>query len=151
MEAGDADGVLSHFAPDFTMRSPVARIPFHGQDSHRLLRAVLESYEHWECLAEFRSGSEHVLVTRARIGGREVEVVDFMRAGTDGKVVDFTAFSRPLVGTASFARVVAPLIARQRSGLRAFFVALLTSPLPAVLGFGDRLVSALAAMHTRVR
>jgi hypothetical protein len=151
MEAGDVEGVISHFAPDFTMRSPVTSVPFHGPDSHRLLRTVLESYEHWECLAEFRNGSEHVLVTRARIGGREVEVVDFMREGADGKIVDFTAFSRPLDGTASFARVVAPLIARQRSRLRAILVAVMTRPLPALLGFGDRLVSALAAMHTRDR
>jgi hypothetical protein len=147
MEAGDIDGVIRHFAADFTLRSPVTRASLHGEDSHRLLRTVLASYERWECLAEFRDGPDHVLVTHARIGGRDVEIVDLMREGPDGNVVEFTAYSRPLDGTASFAQVVAPLIARQRSRVRAVVVALLTRPLPALLAFGDKLVSALAAMH----
>jgi hypothetical protein len=148
MEAGDVEGVMSNFAEDFTMRSPVTRVPFHGAAAHRLLRSVLEGYEHWECVAEFHSGSDHVLITRARIGGRDVEVADLLRTGPDGRVVDFTAYARPLDGTASFARVIAPVIARRQRRSRALLVAAVTRPLPGILRFGDRLISAIAAMHT---
>ena len=149
--AGDIDAALSLFAPDFTMRSPVTRFPFHGADAHRLLRTVLEGYDAWECTDEFRSGRSHVLVTRARFGGRDVEVVDVMTEDEQGTVVDLTVYARPLDGTAAFAAGVAPVIARRRGRLRAFLAAVATRPLPVVLALGDRVVSRVAALHTRRR
>ena len=149
MERHDIDAVLREFAPGFVLRSPVTQTPFDGVDSHRLLRVVLESYERWECLSEFGNGREHVLITRVRIAGRDVDLVDHMRHGPDGKVVDFTAYTRPLEGAATIARVVAPKIALHRSRPRALLVAALTRPAPPVIGLADRLISFLAAMHTR--
>jgi hypothetical protein len=149
MERGDVDAVLSEFAPGVVLRSPVSATQFEGADSHRLLRAVLESYEDWECLSEFGIRDEHVLITRVRIGGRDLGVVDHMRLGGDGKVVDFTAYTRPLEGTATVARVVAPKIARQRSCLRSAVTAALTRPVPSIIRVGDKMISAVASMHTR--
>ena len=149
MERHDVDAVLHEFAPGFTLRSPVTEAPFDGVDSHRLLRVVLESYERWECLTELSSGDECVLITRVRIGGRDVGIVDHMRHGLDGKVVDFTAYTRPLQGTAAIGSVVAPKIALQRSRLRSRLVAALMRPAPSVTGLVDELISSLAAMHTR--
>jgi hypothetical protein len=114
------------------------------------MREVLTSYEDWDCLVELSNGDWHALVTRARIGGREVEVVDLMRQ-EGGKVVDFTAFSRPLDGTATFAAVIAPRFAARRGRIWRFIVALLTRPLPRLLAFGDRLISRLAALHSESR
>ena len=149
MERRDVDAVLQWFAPGFVLRSPVTGTPFTGTDSHRLLRSVLESYEHWECVAEFGDEQELVLMTETRIGGREVGVVDHLRFGPEGTVVAFTGYARPLDGAATFARVVAPKIAGQRSRSRQVLVAALTRPVPAIIHRADRLVSALAAMHER--
>jgi hypothetical protein len=149
MEQMDVDAVLRCFAPRFVLRSPVTRVPFTGADSHRLLRAVLESYERWECLAEFGDDHELVLITRTRIGGREVQVVDHMLFGPEGTVVDFTGYARPLDGTATFASVVAPRIAAERGRSRRSLVAALTRPVPAIIRLADTLVSTLAAMHSR--
>jgi hypothetical protein len=149
MEQLDVDAVLECFAPGFVLRSPVTRVPFTGPDSHRLLRAVLESYERWECLAEFGDDHELILITKTRIGGRQAQVVDHMLLGPEGTVVDFTGYARPLDGTATFASVVAPKIAGQRGRLRQFLVAALTRPLPTIIALADKLVSAVAAMHSR--
>jgi hypothetical protein len=149
MERRDVDAVLECFAPGFVLRSPVSRTPFTGADAHRLLRAVLDSYEQWECLAELGNDRELVLITRTRIGGREVQVVDHMLLGADGAVVDFTGYARPMDATAVFASVVAPKIAGQRGALRRSLVAALTRPVPAIIRRADALVSALAAMHRR--
>jgi hypothetical protein len=149
MEQLDVDAVLKYFAPHFVLRSPVTRAPFTGADSHRLLRTVLESYERWECLAEFGDEHELVLITKTRIGGREVQVVDHMLFGPEGTVVDFTGYARPLDGTGTFATVVAPKIAGQRGRLRQSLVVALTRPVPAIIRLADKLVSALAGMHGR--
>ena len=149
MERLDVDAALECFAPGFVLRSPVTQAPFTGADSHRLLRVVLESYESWECLAEFGDDHELLLVTKTRIGGREVQVVDHMLFGPDGAVVDFTGYARPLDGTATFASVVAPKIAGRRGRRWQLLVAVLTRPFPTIIRLADRLVSALAAMHGR--
>jgi hypothetical protein len=94
MEQHDIDAVLREFAPGFALRSPVTETPFDGADSHRLLRVVLESYDRWECLSELSGDDECVLITRVQIGGRDVGIVDHMRHGPDGKVVDFAAYTR---------------------------------------------------------
>lgn len=148
MERHDIDMVLSEFAPGFVMRSPVTPIPFVGSDSHTLLRAVLESYERWECVSEFGNEHEHVLITRVRIGGLDMGIVDHLRHGPDGRVVEFAAYTQPLVGAVTIARVVAPKVARRRSRARSVVTDVVLRPAPAVVGLADKLMSSMAAMHT---
>jgi len=140
--ASEPDGVVSE------LRRTVTPIPFVGSDSHMLLRAVLESYERWECVGEFGNEHEHVLITRVRIAGLDMGIVDHLRHGPDGRVVEFAAYTQPLVGAVTIARVVAPKIARRRSRARSVVTDVVLRPAPAIVGLADKLISSMAAMHT---
>ena len=69
---------------------------------------MLDSFESWECVAEIGDDHRLILIARVQIRGREVQLVDDMRVGPDGMVVEFTVYARPLAGSAMLASVAAP-------------------------------------------
>jgi hypothetical protein len=97
VEARDRDAMLAALAPDVVLHSPITFKPFEGRDAVGLLFAVLlEVFEDFRYTDELTGEGLHGLVFRARVGDREVEGLDLLRDGADGKVSDFTVMVRPL-------------------------------------------------------
>jgi SnoaL-like domain len=140
MEAGDVDAVLDAFAPSAILRSPfTARLTFRGSAQIRaVIEVILESFADLRYTDEIRGERSAVLVASARVGGKEIELVDHMRLDENGKIVELTVFFRPLPAMATAMRVIGSGLGRRRSATRGQAVSLLTQPLGAMTELGDR-------------
>ncbi|MFA5890377.1 MAG: nuclear transport factor 2 family protein [Actinomycetota bacterium] len=99
VEAGDLDSMLAVLSDDVVLHSPVSFKPFRGKDAVRGLFSILmETFEDFHYTDHVEGDGVAILVFRARVGDREVEGIDLLRAGTDGRVDDFTVMVRPLSG-----------------------------------------------------
>lgn len=144
MEARDHAAFVATLAPDVVLHSPATAVPFRGREAvAALTRPVIAGFESWECRYEIADGDRHVLAIRARIGGRDVELMEELRHDGDGKVSELRLHGRPLAGVAAFAGVAGPALARPRGRLYALAVGLVTGPLPRLLAAGDALVARL--------
>jgi hypothetical protein len=109
VEARDADALVDVLAEDVVFRSPVVFRPYVGRDAVApILRAALEVFEDFRYVQEIGTsdGTEHALVFRARIAGRELEGTDLLRTGADGTVVELAVLVRPLTGAVALAEAM---------------------------------------------
>jgi hypothetical protein len=112
VERSDLDGMLATLADDVVLHSPVSFKPFVGKDAVAgLLKIILATFEDFAYTDELPGDDVHALIFRARIGDREVEGLDLVRAGPDGRIVDFTVMVRPLSGVVALAEAVGPQLA----------------------------------------
>ena len=139
MEARDPSAVVETFAPDAIFRSPfTAKLRFEGRDQIAILITVLlEVIEDLRYTDEMRAGNVAFLVAQARIGGREVEIVDHIRLNRDGLIEEFTVFFRPLPGTAAALRAIGAALGRRKSRLRGALISTLAAPLGFMTRAGD--------------
>ena len=158
MEARDVAAVVDAFAPDAVLRSPLTtRLAFTGHEQIGALAEVLvQVLEDLRYTDEASDGTTGFLAWSARIGGQEIEGVDRLHFGPDGKIREFTAFFRPLPAAALALRLIGTGLARRKSPARAIVVSTLTRPLAALARAGDpigvRLVrTALSPASARMR
>jgi hypothetical protein len=139
IEARDHAAVIDAFEPDAVVRSPIsAKLVFEGREQiGTLFRAILDVFEDIRYTDELSSGDTAALVLSARVGGEDIEVVEHMRLGPDGKIREFTAFFRPMPAIAVSARVLGTALGRRRSRGRAAAISLLSRPLILVNRAGD--------------
>ena len=139
MEARDPAAIVDAFAPDAVLRSPLTTgLTFTGYEQIRALAQVLvEVFDDLRYTDEACDGTTGFLVWSARIGGQEIEGVDHLRFGPDGKIREFTAFFRPLPAAALALRLIATGLVRRKSRARAMVVSTLTRPLAAMTRAGD--------------
>ena len=138
MLAGDAQALRATFAEGVVLRSPVTSRPFRGRgEVGELMTELLGAIEGIEYTAVVDGGDVQVLAFRMRLRGREVEAVDLLRYDGDGLVSEIVVHARPLAGTALFAAVVGPRLARRRGRWRGV-VAGAARPLPRMLEAFDR-------------
>lgn len=98
-EAKDFSRVEELFSEDAVFRSPVVYRPYEGRDAlATILGAVVHVFEDFRYLDQVETGDVAVLVFEARIGEREVQGVDILRFGPDGRVVEMTVMVRPMSG-----------------------------------------------------
>lgn len=98
VEAFDLDACMACFADDAVLHSPVTFKPFVGLDAIRgLFTLLFKTFEDFRYEGEFHADDDSgVLHFRTRVGDREVEGIDMIRLGPEGKIVDFTVMVRPL-------------------------------------------------------
>ena len=60
---------------------------------------------------DLRGEEVHAMIFRARIGDRDVEGLDLIRPGPDGRIADFTVMVRPLTAVVALAEAVGPQLA----------------------------------------
>jgi hypothetical protein len=145
MEAGNLEAVVDAFAPDAVLRSPfTSRLAFTGPEQIRaVMGVVLGVFEELRYTDQLLSGDRAVLVACARVGGRELEMVDHMRLDPQGKIRELTVFFRPLPSLAVAMRLItAGLGARKGKGM-ALAMSALTQPLGPLTAAGDRIGAAL--------
>jgi ketosteroid isomerase-like protein len=140
MEAGDVESVVAAFAPDAVFRSPVTgRLAFRGHDQIAAVTSViLDVVEDFRYTGELRDGDRAILLAKARIGGKDIEMADSLRLGPEGKITELTVFFRPLPASAVALRVIAAGLARRKGRVRSAAISLMTRPLGFMAQSGDR-------------
>lgn len=102
-EAKDLELMREALAEDVVLHSPVLFRGFEGREvvlavlSHVV--AVLEDFSYVDEIAE---GDRVVLRFRARVGDRELEGIDYLELGADGRVTELTVFMRPFSALTAF-------------------------------------------------
>ncbi len=97
-ESGDAGAVMSHFADDAVLHSPLTFVPFEGKDAvARLIGIIVEVLDGFHYTDELSddSGRTFGLIFRAKIGDKDVEGLDLIRLNEDGKIQELTVMVRP--------------------------------------------------------
>jgi hypothetical protein len=98
-EAKDFSGGEELFSPDVVFRSPAVFKPYAGLEALGvLLGAVAEVFEDFRYVDQVETGDTAVLVFEARVGDRELNGVDVLRFGEDGKIAEMMVMIRPLSG-----------------------------------------------------
>jgi ketosteroid isomerase-like protein len=140
MEAGDLPAVVDAFAPDAVLRSPLTgRLTFRGQAQIRaVMEVILEVFEDLRYDDELQGGDSAVLVASARVGGRDIEMVDHMRLDENGKIRELTVFFRPLPAIAVAMGLIGRGLGRRKSAARGLAISALTQPLELMTEMGDR-------------
>ena len=101
VEAADLDRMTELLAEDVTFSSPAVFKPYQGREATAfILAAVMRMFEDFRYEREIGGDgdADHALVFRARVRetDREVQGVDLLTTGPDGKVTDLTVMIRPL-------------------------------------------------------
>jgi hypothetical protein len=139
MEARDIHAVAAAFAGDAVFHSPLTeQFVFRGRDQiGPLLQVIFDAFEDFRYTDELYDERAGFLVARARIGGRDIEIVDHMLFGPDGGIVDFTVFFRPFPTAAAALRVIGAALGRLKSPALAATISALSYPLATMARLGD--------------
>jgi hypothetical protein len=98
-EAKDFSRAGELFSPEVVFRSPAVFKPYSGLEAlGMLLGAVVEVFEDFRYVDQVETGDTAVLIFEARVGDRELNGVDVLRFGEDGKIVEMMVMIRPLSG-----------------------------------------------------
>jgi hypothetical protein len=121
VEAQDIEAALATLHDDVVFHSPAVFAPYNGKDTvSALLRLVFETFEGFHYTDELAGDGGalvHALIFRARVGERELEGIDLVRIGPDGRIVDFTVMIRPASGLMALAQALGPKV--EAAGLKA--------------------------------
>ena len=104
--ANDLSGLRPIVHPDATFRSPVAHTAYKSADA--LILAVSTAATVFSEFTYYRQaatadGLSVVLEFGAKVAGKEVKGIDFIRFDEDGKIVEFEVMIRPLSGLQALA------------------------------------------------
>ena len=95
IENKDVDAAVSLFAPDAVFHSPVVHKPYVGRDAlHSILSAVMVVFEDFRYTGSYGGDTGHVLEFACRVGDRDGQGVDILRAD-GGRLVELTVLVRP--------------------------------------------------------
>jgi SnoaL-like domain len=87
------------FSPDVVFRSPAVYAPYSGLDALRvILPTVAEVFEDFRYVDQVETGDTAVLVFEARVGDKQLNGVDILRFGEDGRIAEMTVMVRPFSG-----------------------------------------------------
>lgn len=112
VETGNLEEALAVISPDVVFHSPVVHKPYEGIDALRVILAAVNSvFEDFRYTAEFSSADGHVMKFACRVGDRELEGIDILHVGADGKVDDFTVMVRPYSAATELRARMAALLA----------------------------------------
>ena len=139
MEANDHAAVVSLFAPDIVLNSPILGTRFEGRQAlSDLYGGIMEGFTDYRYTGEMESDDgAHVLAFAGTVRGRRVEGIDIVRENEEGQIVEMTVMLRPLSGLIAFLVGVGPHIARRRGRWHALALRLVSPPLPLVAALVD--------------
>ncbi len=87
------------FAPDVVFHSPAVYEPYEGLDALGvLLTTVAQVFEDFRYTGQVETGDTAVLIFEARVGDKELNGVDILRFGDDGRIAEMTVMIRPFSG-----------------------------------------------------
>jgi ketosteroid isomerase-like protein len=143
VERRDNDAVASLLAPNVVLNSPIVGVArFEGRQAVAdLMAAVIETFDDLRYTEELGEDDLQMLAFRARVRGRDIEVVDLLRVDGEGLITEFTVLIRPMAGLAAVAAALAPHIAR--GPVQALLLRALATPLAALLALTEPLIPRL--------
>ena len=107
-ENKDFSAIDELFADDVIFRSPVVFKPYEGRDAVALLLgAVSQVFEDFRYTDQVESGDSATLVFSARVGDRELDGIDYLEFGDDGRISSMSVFIRPMIGVNALAEAMA--------------------------------------------
>ena len=107
-ESKDFSAIDELFAEDVVFRSPVVFKPYEGRDAvAMLLAAVGQVFEDFRYTDQVETGDAAALAFSARVGDRELDGIDFLRFGGDGRIADMAVYIRPMSGVNALAEAMA--------------------------------------------
>jgi hypothetical protein len=111
IEAQDLDAAVACFADDIEFHSPVAHKPFLGKDAAAgVIAAVFQTLTEFRYTHELDGDGTHALFFRARVGGKDLQGVDFVHENADGLIDNFTVMFRPLSAIVAMGEAMAPKV-----------------------------------------
>ena len=123
MEQRDTAAVMATLSDDVVFYSPVADKPFVGIDEvSEVIEAIIDGFEELEYPEEWVSGDTQIVRFRGRMGGRNIQGVEFLRHNAEGKVREIFIQARPMASVAAVAKSVGPPLARRRGRANAIAV-----------------------------
>jgi hypothetical protein len=139
MEARDLAGISDCFAPDAVLHSPLTgRFTFNGiEQITAVVGVLLDVCEGLHYTDELRGADDGFLVARARVEGKELEIVDHLRFDDHGRITEFTAFFRPMPALPVALRLIGAGFTRPKSAATAALISFLVRPLELLARVGD--------------
>jgi hypothetical protein len=99
VESKRLEAIEEVFAEDASFRSPVVFKPYEGRDQVAVvLGAALRVFEDFSYLEQVETGDTAVLMFEARVGDKQLQGVDILRFGDDGRVAELIVMVRPMSG-----------------------------------------------------
>ena len=112
VEARHVEGIVEALHPQVVFKSPVVFGRYEGAEPvAQILRAAFETFEDFRYLDELGGDEVHALLFEARVGDREVEGIDIIRAASDGRIAELTVMLRPMSGVIAMAEAMGPKVA----------------------------------------
>jgi hypothetical protein len=98
-ESKDFSAIDELFSEDVTFRSPVVFKPYEGREAiAMLLGAVSQVFENFRYTDQVETGDAAALAFSARVGDKELDGIDFLHFGDDGRINRMEVFIRPMSG-----------------------------------------------------
>lgn len=98
-EAKDFSGIEDLFSEDVVFRSPLVFKPYEGREAlEKLLGFVVQVFEDFRYVEQVETGDTAVLMFEARVEDRDLQGVDILRFGADGKIRELIVMVRPASG-----------------------------------------------------
>jgi SnoaL-like protein len=106
-ETKDFSAIDELFAEDVVFRSPVVFRPYEGRDTVAvLLGAVSQVFEDFQYTDQVETGDAAALAFTARVGDRELDGIDFLHFGPDGRINRMAVYVRPMSGVNALAEAM---------------------------------------------
>jgi SnoaL-like domain len=106
-ESKDFSAIDDLFAADVVFRSPVVFKPYEGRDAvSMLLAAVSQVFEDFRYTDQVETGDAAALAFSARVGDRELDGIDFLHFGPDGRISRMAVYVRPMSGVNALAEAM---------------------------------------------
>jgi hypothetical protein len=112
VEAQDLDAAVALLAEDVVFNSPAVHKPYEGHETvATILRTAFGVFQDFRYTDELHGDGVHALIFRAHVGERQLQGMDLIRTGADGKITDFTVMVRPATGLMALAERMGPALA----------------------------------------
>jgi hypothetical protein len=103
-EDKDFSAIDELFSEEVVFRSPVVFKPYEGRDAvAMLLGAVSQVFEDFRYTDQLETGDSAALFFSARVGERELDGIDYLHFGDDGRVDQMAVYVRPMSGVHALA------------------------------------------------
>jgi hypothetical protein len=111
VEAQDLEAAAACLAEDVVFNSPVAFKPFLGREAAKgVFVAIFETLKDFHYTDELAGEDTHALLFRAKVGGKDVQGLDYLHARDDGLVDEFTVMMRPLSAIVAMGEAMTPKV-----------------------------------------
>ncbi len=106
-ETKDFSAIDELFDENVSFRSPVVYKQYEGRDSvAMLLGAVAQVFEDFRYTDHTETGDTATLAFSARVGDKELDGIDLLRFGPDGRVREMQVYVRPMSGMHALAEAM---------------------------------------------